>query len=342
MADGQVPADDLALIPKEKTTISPVVRPADDQGLKADGEVAATSIQAAHRGHSARVKSNKKKSSLVIQGTKPQVDFYAQVPPTPQPNAAAGTDRFIPVPQESGLDHMELNVVYAAFQNKARGEGVTLDEFIHEMKGLRLSLRGGEDMLRGLFASLDVDKSGAISIEELTAGISLFTKGSRADKLAVCFQIYDTDQSGGISKEELSLLFRAEVLSGLKAIHASVEFDAIDAEAGNKVAKVDVKEALGGLTVATAEEGEGGKVTIAVSSPTGGKGQAVVDATQLLATEIPDLFHALRGEEIVADLVAQAFREADKDDDERIDLAEFVKFCKKHPKLTDWFDILAV
>ena len=66
MADGQVPADDLALIPKEKTTISPVVRPADDQGLKADGEVAATSIQAAHRGHSARVKSNKKKTSSVI------------------------------------------------------------------------------------------------------------------------------------------------------------------------------------------------------------------------------------------------------------------------------------
>ena len=43
------------------------------------GEHAATSIQAAHRGHMGRIKSTKKKSSLVIQGAKPQVDFYAQV-----------------------------------------------------------------------------------------------------------------------------------------------------------------------------------------------------------------------------------------------------------------------
>ena len=127
---------------------------------------------------------------------------------------------------------MELNVVFAAFEKSARGDGVTADEFVTVMSGLHLFLRGGEAMLRGLFASLDIDGNGSISIEELTAGIALFTKepkiptcnpnpqpgtltldcfpqGSRAEKLALCFNIYDADRSGGISWDELGRLFKA-------------------------------------------------------------------------------------------------------------------------------------
>ena len=96
-----------------------------------------------------------------------------------------------------------------------------------------------------------------------------------------------------------------------------------------------------GSIVATATEDEAGEGTVAVSSPTG-IGHAKVDAKALLTTEIPDLYKSLRGDQIVEELVAQAFKEADKDKDELIDLEEFTRFVKKHPQLTDWFDILAV
>ena len=196
-------------------------------------------------------------------------------------------------------------------------------------------------MLKGLYKALDTDDSGTISIEELTAGISLFTKGSRAEKLSVAFNIYDLDKSGSISREELGELFKAEVLSGLRAIHGAVEFDAIDAEAGGNIGKLDVEESLDSGLV-SAKEDDSGKVTMSVSIEAGKTGAATIDAKQLLRTDITDVFAALEGQTIVDDLVAQAFQEADKNADDAIEFDEFVKFVKKHPKLTDWFEILAV
>lgn len=289
-------------------------------GATVEQDVATTKIQAAHRGHMGRVNAKKKKTSLAISHMEPQFNFYAQ---------------------ESGLANIELNIIFKALKSKAEDGGVTADGFVEAMTELGVFKNQGEVMMRGLFKALDTSSDGRLSLEELSSGILLFTSGSRADKLACCFSVYDADDSGFISRDELTRLFKTEVVIGLKAIQGALEFDLIEAAADGSDAKVDVSENVAdGSVTATAKTDENNQVKVAVQTSCA-TGTAAVDVQSVIDASADSMFADLRGDQIVEGLVNQVFSEADKDKDDKVTLAEFTAFVKKHPQLTSWFDILS-
>lgn len=291
-------------------------------------EKAAGSIQAIHRGHMGRVGAKKKKSSLAIMHTKPAADFYAEA---------------------TGLQNVECNVVYDALKDKAGAEGVTLEDFKQVLiRDLKLfEATQGDAMLEGLFAALDGNGNGVINLEELTAGITLFTKGSRADKLAVCFRVFDEDNDGSITHEELGRMFRAEVLVGLRAVLNAMEFVEVEEEESGAKTKLKISERLcegrgvvpsAGLV--TAEEDENNQLAIALHTGNG-VGHARVAAAALRNANAAQLFEDLRGDSIVKELVEQVFATVDKNHDSVISLDEFKAFTRRNPKMTEWFDTFA-
>ncbi len=55
-----------------------------------------------------------------------------------------------------------------------------------------------------LFLVLDRDQNGRVDVAELTAGLAVFLKGTRAQKLQLAFDLCDSDSNGFISRDELN------------------------------------------------------------------------------------------------------------------------------------------
>ncbi|CAL8371144.1 unnamed protein product [Boreogadus saida] len=61
-----------------------------------------------------------------------------------------------------------------------------------------------DDMLMdGVFRAFDKDNDGFVSVREWTEGLSVFLRGTLAEKIKYCFDVYDLNGDGFISREEM-------------------------------------------------------------------------------------------------------------------------------------------
>jgi len=62
-----------------------------------------------------------------------------------------------------------------------------------------------------LFKAFDKSGDGSVDFEELSKGLSVFTKGTLDEKLKMCFSLFDVDKDGFIQQEEFSKNFGSAV-----------------------------------------------------------------------------------------------------------------------------------
>ena len=105
-------------------------------------------------------------------------------------------------------------------------------------------------VLKNLFEAFDVSQSGTIDFREFTMGLSMCSRGTPQDKLALAFQIYDVDNCGSIAKEEM-----VEVLS---SIHAkATDFSSF----GGRSAGADEAAELVQIIFAKTDKDKSGRLT---------------------------------------------------------------------------------
>jgi len=61
-----------------------------------------------------------------------------------------------------------------------------------------------------LFKAFDKSGDGSVDFQELSKGLSVFTKGSLDEKLRLCFALFDEDKDGFIQQEEFSNILEAQ------------------------------------------------------------------------------------------------------------------------------------
>ncbi|XP_059898677.1 calaxin isoform X3 [Gadus macrocephalus] len=73
-----------------------------------------------------------------------------------------------------------------------------------------------DDMLMdGVFRAFDKDNDSFVSVREWTEGLSVFLRGTLAEKIKYCFDVYDLNGDGFISREEMFHMLKNSLIRQL-------------------------------------------------------------------------------------------------------------------------------
>ena len=119
------------------------------------------------------------------------------------------------VQRETHFDYKAVERLQAQFRVAAaaspRGSGdeefaIDLSQFKKIVK-TTLGLEGA--FAEALFAAADASGDGLLQFQELASALSVMCRGSREERVALCFRAWDADGSGGIDRQELAALINA-------------------------------------------------------------------------------------------------------------------------------------
>eukprot|EP00753_Platysulcus_tardus_P022114 PLAT9302.1.p1 GENE.PLAT9302.1~~PLAT9302.1.p1 ORF type:complete len:176 (+),score=83.88 PLAT9302.1:131-658(+) len=93
----------------------------------------------------------------------------------------------------------DLHKLYEGFRKvDADGSGGISEEELLNLPKLRIN-----PLVRRLLAVMDTNRDHQISFDEFVSTLSVFTTGTKEEKLAFAFTIYDVDEDGYISNADL-------------------------------------------------------------------------------------------------------------------------------------------
>jgi len=77
--------------------------------------------------------------------------------------------------------------------------------------------------LERVFKAFDRNEDGAIEFRELMSGMSVLTKGTKDEKMRMCFESFDIDGSGFVDKGEMELMLDAVYKMMYRGEHVRVD-----------------------------------------------------------------------------------------------------------------------
>lgn len=245
----------------------------------------------------------------------------------------------------SGINNIESLKVFATIKDYMTKKGIeklAMNDFLICMAQLQV-FNKQEELAKRFFKLMDTSKDDFVDFGELIAGLNQLCKGTRREKLKMCFDAYDHDQDAGVSKKELASLLQSQVRASLVtaaiALESEDEFDALFAMPVLKTNKSKVKSIAPGPRDDSAQEfksftDKDGNFVVVLKTYLGHVDVVIPKSTESHRGDPYTHFH---GQEILDKLVDQIFLKYDKNNDESINFEEFVQFTADTPELCSWF-----
>lgn len=239
--------------------------------------------------------------------------------------------------EESGFEHIELSRIYehlAGYMKENKLDKLDSAAFIKQCQAYNLFVNQKEMGLR-LFSVMDSSRDGFLDLGELVTGLSIFARGTKTEKIKVCFDAYDVDGDGGVTKEEMGNLLKSYISASLKSVSAAIEFEIIEAEAfGDPVGRLSGE----GEGYAIKEDAEGKEEQLTIETPIG---PITMNLNKKDVTDDEkDPYVRMHGDEFLHKMIDEIFAKYDRSHDGVIQVDEFLSFVRGHKALLEWFEYL--
>lgn len=226
---------------------------------------------------------------------------------------------------ETHFEQVEIDALFSQFRALAtvtdKGTGIDLGTFEQCLGPLGLQ---SNLVTQRIFKFFDQNDDNMIDFEELVRGLSILCKGTQEEKMKFAFMGYDLDGSGYITRDELRQMFRAY-------FHLSIELvrDVVKAKEEEIMANFDETDCKPVSAV----------FNVPIPSDMGPNDQDSEADQQGSAGKMWPVMESM-SQDAIEQMVNNAFENADKDKDGRIDYEEFKKWSLSDPTMCDYLESL--
>jgi len=113
--------------------------------------------------------------------------------------------------EKTNLNKIEIAGLVERFKEVAKN-GVINQKNFRKVFG-EIGTATNENLVERLFKYFDKDKSGSIDFSEFCLSMAIILKGSKEEKLKVCFSLFDENHDGRITKDELKNVLKMQLSS---------------------------------------------------------------------------------------------------------------------------------
>eukprot|EP00126_Sphaerothecum_destruens_P002988 Sdes_comp16434_c0_seq1m5774 len=269
--------------------------------------------------------------------------------------------------KDTHFDQVELEALYEQFKSLSTvdsGEGgIDKDTFEQCLGPL-----GVEKNLitERIFSFFDQDGDGIIDFRELVGGLSVLCKGTQEEKIQYAFKGYDLDSNGFISRHELHKMFKAYFYLSMELVRDVVKaleeemFANFNDEGGKPVSSLFTapiprdsdsssheKPAQDEPVIFSPDAGAAPRASLNnLAEDLRGSGKAahrkISSSRNFSSGQFGDMWPVMEemSQDAISEMVENAFKSADLDDDGFISFEEFQVWAATDSTMIAWFEAL--